>query len=230
MKYDFCDIGQRIRELRIKKKWSQETFIEKLNDKGLRISRNTISAVENGEGTKLTLDFLLTCCQIFDCDMSYLLCEYGECKTRDNQFIHETTGLSDYAINQLKRFHNDNLRNGQSILRLINWLMHDPRFTYQLTDSIIKYSIKFVEFELGKKKYAEEQRFLSEMAQGDEIEEMRLLMNGAFSPTISPSDLSSLCDLKDIAHLQAQRALDNVLDCLVYHHCKKNGCDINGTY
>ena len=82
----------------------------------------------------------------------------------------------------------------------------------------------------GKKKYAEEQRHLSEMAQGDDIKELQLLMSGKFSPTISATDLSSLSDLKDIAHLQAQRALDNVLDCLVYHHCKKNGCDINGTY
>ena len=109
MRYNFSDIGQRIRELRVKKKWSQETFIEKLNDKGLRISRNTISAVENGEGSKFSLDFLLACCKLFDCDISYLLCEYDECQTKDNQFIHEATGLSEYAINQLKQFHNDTL-------------------------------------------------------------------------------------------------------------------------
>ena len=190
----------------------------------------TIKNYENPKNSgSPSLDRVLEMCSLLDCDIEYLLGGI-QCKTKDNQFIHDETGLSEYAINQLKQFHNDTLRNGQAILKLINWLMQDPRFTYQLTDRMIKYSIKFLEFEKGKKKYAEEQRHLREMAQGDEIKELQLLMNGNFPSTISATDLSSLSDLKDIAHLQAQRALDNVLDCLVYHHCKENGCDINGTY
>lgn len=104
MRYNFSDVGNRIRKLRIKKKWNQETFIEKLNDKNLRISRNTISAVENGEGSKFTLDFLLACCELFNCDMGFLLGEH-ECKTMEVQSIHDYTGLKESTIYQLRRWH-----------------------------------------------------------------------------------------------------------------------------
>lgn len=44
-------------------------------------------------------------CEIFDCDAAYLLCEYDECKTYDDQYIHKRTGLSETAILELRQLH-----------------------------------------------------------------------------------------------------------------------------
>lgn len=98
MEYNFADIGHRIKAMRKKCGWSQDKFIEQLNAVYLQIGRNKLSRIENGDEFAFTLDFLLACCKLFHCDIGYLMGEYGECKTRDNQFIHEQTGLSSKAI------------------------------------------------------------------------------------------------------------------------------------
>ena len=88
MEYNFKEIGNRIREMRKSKNWSQEDFASDI----LHISRNTLSAIENGKQEKFTLDILLSCCSIFSCDIGYLLGEYGDCKTRD-KFVLENKSL-----------------------------------------------------------------------------------------------------------------------------------------
>ena len=65
------------------------------------ISRNTISGIENGVEGKFSLDLLLACCKLFNCDIGYLLGEYGDCKTRDEQFILDETGLSAQSVERL---------------------------------------------------------------------------------------------------------------------------------
>lgn len=80
---------------------NQDLFIEALSNENVPIGRNKISAIENGEQSHFTLPFLLACCKLFHCDMGYLLGEYGDCKTRDDQFIHDTTGLSELSIKRL---------------------------------------------------------------------------------------------------------------------------------
>ena len=104
MKYNFCEIGERIRQMRKKKFSNQEAFIEELREKyKVPIGRNKVSAIENGEQGQFTLPFLLACCNIFNCDMGYLLGEYGDCKTRDSQFIHEQTNLSELSISRISK-------------------------------------------------------------------------------------------------------------------------------
>ena len=104
MKYNFCEIGERIRQMRKKKFSNQDAFIEELREKyKVPIGRNKVSAIENGEQGQFTLPFLLACCDIFDCDMGYLLGEYGDCKTRDSQFIHEQTNLSELSISRISK-------------------------------------------------------------------------------------------------------------------------------
>lgn len=101
MEYDFAEIGKRIKTMRKKRGWSQDKFIEQLNTVYLQIGRNKLSKIENGDEFAFTLDFLFACCKLFHCDIGYLMGEYGECKTRDNQFIHEQTGLSGEAIQRI---------------------------------------------------------------------------------------------------------------------------------
>lgn len=105
MKYNFYAVGDRIRQMRKKKFSNQDDFIDVLRDKyKVPIGRNKVSAIENGEQCQFTLPFLLACCDIFNCDMGYLLGEY-ECKTRDSQFIHDQTGLPEATVHQLHHWH-----------------------------------------------------------------------------------------------------------------------------
>lgn len=101
MEYNFQEIGDRIRNLRKASKKNQDDLVDALREVGAPTSRNTISGIENGDGDKLSLEILLGCCRLFGCDMGYLMGEYGDCKTRDNQFIHDQTGLSEKSIKRM---------------------------------------------------------------------------------------------------------------------------------
>ena len=101
MKYNFQEIGERIRKLRKEKYKNQEDFGDALREMDVPISRNTISGIENGVEGKFSLDLLLACCKLFNCDIGYLLGEYGDCKTRDEQFILDETGLSAQSVERL---------------------------------------------------------------------------------------------------------------------------------
>ena len=90
-------IGKRIKETRLAAGMSQSDLAEKLH---LSVhSRQNIGNWENGESPP-PFGHLLKMCEIFDCEMGYLLCEF-DCKTREATNIHEVTGLSENAINVL---------------------------------------------------------------------------------------------------------------------------------
>lgn len=97
MEYNYSDIGERIKKLRKQRGWSQDQLIEILGTKS-SIGRNTLSAIENGNAKHFELSLLTAMCEVFECEMSYLLCEHGDCKTKDLQFIHDMTGLSESSI------------------------------------------------------------------------------------------------------------------------------------
>lgn len=101
MKYSFAEIGERIRTMRKKLGVNQDDFVAMLKDEGVEIARNRLSAMENGNEKSFCLPSLMACCKLFKCDMGYLLGEYSDCKTRDNQFIHEETGLSRVSVERL---------------------------------------------------------------------------------------------------------------------------------
>lgn len=101
MEYDFAKIAERIRTRRKSLGVSQNRFIEMLNDIGVRISRNRLSRIENdGEQAEYTLDFLLGCCKLFDCDLGYLLGEYDESR-ESLHYICEHTGLTEKALQNI---------------------------------------------------------------------------------------------------------------------------------
>ena len=220
MEYNFEEVGTRIRELRKRRNWSQEDLVAKLY-----ISRNTLSAIENGKKEKFTLDILLSCCSLFDCDMGYLLGEYEECQTLDRQFIHNQTGLSEKAIENLHnllRYHE-----GTERIALLNWLLDDPRFTHSLFDHIIKYCNRTLSFTQGRIAYRQEEFLAAKLSKNDISQLIRMKNTGEIHSTITNEKIAELADLKDVSYLKAQRAFDNVLDCLVYHHCKQNGCNLD---
>lgn len=101
MKYNYVEIGERIRKERKQKKWSQDDLLTELSVKGIKIHRNTLSDIENGcKRGVFPLPLLTALSELFNCEVGYLLCEYA-CKTGRNTDISNETGLSDNAINAL---------------------------------------------------------------------------------------------------------------------------------
>ena len=90
------EIGERIRTERKKLDLTQDGLAEKI-DIG---SRQTIAQWENGVALP-PLSKLLCMCDLFGCEIGYLLCDY-DCKTRTATDIQEETGLSEQAVNFLK--------------------------------------------------------------------------------------------------------------------------------
>ncbi len=97
-KYDIQSIGNRIaNERKLNGFKSQDALCDELH-----ISRNTLSKLENGQGS-IDLQTLIKLCELFDCDVGYLLCEYN-CKRHDTADIHEVTALSEKAIENIINF------------------------------------------------------------------------------------------------------------------------------
>lgn len=237
---DKKEFARRLRDRRKKCNYkSMDDFAERYNrEYGLYTAENPLGGIlgalknyENPNSPALpSIERLCNICKLLECSPSYLLCEYEECKTYDDQYIHETTGLSDYSIQQLKHYNSDQFPAGKQIIALLNWFLQDPRFTHQLTNSLAKYCNKMLDYQKGRKTYRSERFISSKLTKGSIASEIAMQESGVLKSTISDQELATLCDLKDIAHLQVQRSFDNVVDCLVFHHCKKNGCDIDGTY
>lgn len=89
--YNFQKIGRRIKEERDKIKKSQAELGEYIG-----VTRQTIAKWEHGEDIPQLSD-LLRLCNLFKCDLGYMLCEY-DCKTRTATDIQAETGLSEEAI------------------------------------------------------------------------------------------------------------------------------------
>ena len=88
-------IGERIRIERRSLNLTQDEFKERINIS----ARQTIARWENGKALPTLEDFLIMC-ELFSCDMGYLLCEHNE-KTRAATDIRKETGLSEKAINRI---------------------------------------------------------------------------------------------------------------------------------
>ncbi len=97
MKYNRKRIGERIKAARKEVGYSQGELAEKL---GLSLdSRQVVGKWEKGE--KLPhFELLLKMCEVFGCELGYLLCEY-DCKTRVAADVTKVTGLSEDAANRL---------------------------------------------------------------------------------------------------------------------------------
>lgn len=96
MTYKISATAQRIGQARKEKKLTLESVAEKCGVKQYQ----TVSKWENGNSVP-SLDNLFKLCDLFGCDLGYLLGEY-ECKTRAAADIQEMTGLSRLASDNLE--------------------------------------------------------------------------------------------------------------------------------
>lgn len=104
MKYDPVEIGKRIRENRIKLGLTQGQLGEKLSKKvNEQKSVHAISEYESGK-TVPPLPTLFNLCEVFDCELGYLLGEenYTDKTILKSKFL-EMTGLSSNAFDIMVR-------------------------------------------------------------------------------------------------------------------------------
>ncbi|MCD8362340.1 MAG: helix-turn-helix domain-containing protein [Lachnospiraceae bacterium] len=106
MLYKWHIIGERIRNCRKEKGLTQEGLAEEISKKIRRpsdrqLKRQTVAGWENGKPVA-KLEELTALCNIFNCEMGYLLCEDGYThKTRSAIDIETETGLSSLAVDNL---------------------------------------------------------------------------------------------------------------------------------
>lgn len=93
--YNWGAIGKRIKKARKELSLSQEDL-----SGIIFVSRQLLSKWERALSCP-TLDDLLKLCNVFNCELGYLLCEFDN-KTREETDIHKVTGLSEKAIRRLK--------------------------------------------------------------------------------------------------------------------------------
>lgn len=98
MKYSCELIGEKIKTERVRKGWSQEQLGDRIH-----LSNRQISKYEKGT-TLPPLETLLDLCELFDCELGYLLGEedYSE-GTRADTFLPKELGLSLEAIHAIQR-------------------------------------------------------------------------------------------------------------------------------
>lgn len=128
MKYDPKVTGERIRTERQAKKLNRDEFIEAIrNQCGHAFSTNTLTLIENGESNKLSLDILEAMCEIFDCELGYLLGEEGyENRTRVKTDIVKETGISQEALDQILRL--NEIKKTKPYLDLLNYILTNDNF------------------------------------------------------------------------------------------------------
>lgn len=106
MKYNFENIGKRIAKER--KEYchlSQDGLLSKLSEKyGIGMCRNTLSAIEKGKYHHYDIDFLFALCELFNCEIGYLLCEYDYKTGRDTDIV-DATGLSITSVQRITKSH-----------------------------------------------------------------------------------------------------------------------------
>lgn len=149
---NFTEVGNRIRDCREEIKYSQEQLALELE----YASRQTIGKWENGDITA-NIDDFIKLCNIFNCDMGYLLGEF-DTKRHIVADVQEVTGLSEAAIETLKTCNTEILPMGDDItdnlfvLETVNFLLSCDvgRKTLRLIGEYLfeNYKIQYVESDI----------------------------------------------------------------------------------
>lgn len=127
MQYNTEEIGKRIKAEREKRKWSQETLGKKLF-----ISGKQVSVYESGHMPPI--ENLLKLCELFDCELGYLLGESGyEKGSRLETQICDKIGLTPEAIKTLEYITSPQSRfnsgyEAESYRRILNSLITSGEF------------------------------------------------------------------------------------------------------
>lgn len=139
MHYSSEAIGKTIREEREKRKWTQDHLGKKLGCVGKQIS--------NYEKGKLVppIDSLLKLCEIFDCELGFLLGEpdYTE-RTKFNTFFSDISGLSSEILPVLSNLTQNGIRkyNKEEYSTAIVSFISSSQF-YDFSEQLVSYQKEY---------------------------------------------------------------------------------------
>ncbi len=133
MTYNYDEIGKRLRALR--KEWGYS--LDKLAAFCEVQQYQTISKWETAN-TIPSIKQLMKLCDLYGCDIGYLLGEY-DCKTRKATDIHKETGLSEEAIKRLQYLSVSNPDMVRTISLLIEFNNSD---IIELIKSYLKFNLE----------------------------------------------------------------------------------------
>ncbi|MCD7764178.1 MAG: helix-turn-helix domain-containing protein [Lachnospiraceae bacterium] len=132
MEYNHEKIGKRIRDERKKSDYpTQEALAEKLC-----CTRQLIAKWEKGESLP-DIDFLDQMCNIFHCEIGYLLCEF-DVKSHEIMDLKTVTDLSSYAVESIVNIRERDYR----IFDIMNQILKHECF-YDLLKQIFQYAYNF---------------------------------------------------------------------------------------
>lgn len=164
MRYKPMKLGSMILKCREEKKYSQSKLGEELakrmadDPEARKFNRKTIGDWESGR-TSPRANALLTLCDIFDCELGYLLEEPGyEDKTRSATDIVRETGLSGEAVHLLQEYRisaskresdkvNKYIYTDEFIPALISFMLESEDFN-RLVERICSQNRKTIEYAL----------------------------------------------------------------------------------
>ena len=130
MKYDTEIVGKMIKKEREQRGMTQAELASELG-----VSYKQISNYERGKLLP-PLDNLLGFCNIFDCELGYLIGEEGyETKTKLMTKICELTGLSEESVQSISDLTNDEFH-GDDNKHVLNKLLTADQFNYFIEDLI----------------------------------------------------------------------------------------------
>ena len=153
----FLEFGARVKAERKRCHYSQEAFIEELANRGVRISRNRLSGIENGKREDFDLEMWIAICDIFKCDIGYLLGTYKE-TTQDKAFICQQTGFSEKTLDLLLP-HKDDWSVG--VLNLLLEEYHSSGTSFlKVLSSIYIYYDRYATLQKEKETFARETRII----------------------------------------------------------------------
>lgn len=132
MRYNYETIGKIIQKERKAVGFSShEKFCEYLRTKyGYSIKRETLGKIEKGKTTHYDCELLYILCDIFNCEMGYLLGEY-DCKSGRNTDIQKEIGINEAAIDLLSSMYYENSASG--FTDVLTLLINNPNFKYFLS-------------------------------------------------------------------------------------------------
>lgn len=192
--YSFAKGFKRARK---KSGYTQESFVKNFLDEQQN-ELTSLKTVQNWEQNLTIPEFktIEKLCDFFNCDIDYLFYRIDQ-KTHDIKYIHEYTGLSERAIEQLHWLYHSGAPDFRNNIVSLNRLIEKNIFSISLLGDITKFIFKYCDYEKGKKLYEEEQQKASKVSNDNILETIKIM--DEYEPLITRNTLSELNEKKEVA-------------------------------
>lgn len=192
--YSFAKGFKRARK---KSGYTQESFVKNFLDEQQH-ELTSLKTVQNWEQSLAIPEFrtIEKLCEFFNCDIDYLFYRIDQ-KTHDIQYIHEYTGLSEKAIEQLHWLYHSGSPNLRDNIVSLNYLIESLKFSVSLLQDVTKFIFKYQDYEQGQKLYKDEQKRRPQISNDDILGAMKIM--DEYEPLINSKKLSELAEKKEVA-------------------------------